>query len=200
MECNIIIAGVGGQGVVLLAELLGRAAVEDNLRVCGSEVLGMAVRGGSVSSTVRISDREIFSPLVASGGCDLFVAMEASEALRYTSFMSPSTTLIVNTETVMPFMVTLGKSGYPEMERIIEKLGRASGRVITLDANTLAQRAGSRLAANIVMLGALFGTGRLPIKVETINRTIQTHFSSGQVHANVVAFELGYQEASADKL
>ena len=191
-EFNVLIAGVGGQGVILMSELLGNAAVKEGLNVRGSEVLGMAVRGGSVSSTVRIGSG-VFGPLTPAGKCDILVGMEPAEALRNISYLSPSSLVILNTEAIVPFTVSLGRSRYPSLERIIEKLTGASNRVITLNAVQIAKEAGSLLAANIVMLGALFSTERLPIRLETVREEIQARFSARLVPINMRAFDLGYQ-------
>jgi indolepyruvate ferredoxin oxidoreductase beta subunit len=194
-EFNILIAGVGGQGVILMSELLGGAAVQDGLQVRGSEVLGMAVRGGSVSSTIRIGS-EVFGPATPMGKCNILVSMEAAEALRNISFLSPSSSVILNTQAIVPYTVSLGESKYPSLEKIVEKLAGASSRVITLDAIEIAQEAGSRLAANMVMLGALFGTKQLPIRVETIKKGLQSRFSAKLAPVNTRAFELGYQTSA----
>jgi len=191
-EFNIVIAGVGGQGVILMSELLGNAAVEDGLNVRGSEVLGMAVRGGSVSSTIRIGEG-VLAPLVPAGKADILVGMEPVEALRNIAYLWQSSLVILNTGKVVPFTIALGQSTYPEMETIIEKLRRASNRVVQLSAVQIARKAGSTLSANIVMLGALFGTGRLPIKMETIKEQIRFRFSARLAPANIKAFDLGYQ-------
>ncbi len=191
-EFNILIAGVGGQGVILMSELLGNAAVKDGLNVRGSEVLGMAVRGGSVSSTIRIGS-EVFAPLVPAGKCDVLVGMEPSEALRNVSYLAPSSLVILNTEIIVPFTVALGESRYPDLGKVIEKLIEASDRVIPLNAVQIAREAGSVRSANVVILGALSGTGRLPMKVESIKEEIQTRFSGKLVPTNMRAFDLGYQ-------
>ena len=191
-EFNIVIAGVGGQGVILMSELLGSAAVKDGINVRGSEVLGMAVRGGSVSSTIRLGS-EVFGPLTPAGKCHILVAMEPVEALRNISYLSSSSLVILNTVAIVPFTVALGESGYPSLETITQKLTDACDRVIPLNAVQVAEEAGSRLAANIVLLGALFGTGRLPIKVATVKAEIQGRFSARLAPINIKAFDLGYQ-------
>jgi indolepyruvate ferredoxin oxidoreductase beta subunit len=191
-EFNILITGVGGQGVILMSELLGKSAVEEGLRVRGSEILGMAVRGGSVTSVIRIGD-EVYGPLIPMGKCDTLIGMEPSEALRSITYLSKSSLVILNTAVTIPFTVSIGKSKYPSLEEILEKLDNASGRVIKLDAVQIAQQAGSMLTTNIVMLGALFGTGKLPISVETIRETIRAHFPAKTAPVNIKAFDLGYQ-------
>ena len=191
-ESNILITGVGGQGVILISELLGRAAVADNLRVRGSEILGMAVRGGSVTSAIRIGD-EVYGPLIPAGKCHVLVGMEPSEALRNIAYLSKSSLVLVNTAVTIPFTVSIGESNYPSLEEILRQLGKASDRIIQLEAAQLAQEAGSRLATNIVMLGALFGTGQLPIKIATIKDTVEARFPAKLAPVNIKAFDLGYE-------
>ena len=191
-EFNILITGVGGQGVILMSELLGNSAVKDGLKIRGSEVLGMAVRGGSVTSNIRIGD-EVYGPLIPMGKCDTLIAMEPSEALRNVSYLSKSSVVILNTAITLPFTVSLGKSKYPSLGQILEKLNNITSKVIKLDAAQIAQDAGSLLAANIVMLGALFGTRQLPINIGTIKESIQERFPSKAAPVNIKAFELGYQ-------
>ena len=191
-EFNVIICGVGGQGVVLMSELLGNAAVKDGLDVRGSEVLGMAQRGGSVFSNIRIGS-EVYAPLIPEGRCDILIALEPSEAMRNIVYLSESSLVILNTRQVVPFTVFLGKSGYPSLDEIVGKLTKVSGRVIPLDAAQIAEEAGNPLSTNVVMLGALFGTGRMPIKIETMKAVIRTRFSARAASVNITAFELGYR-------
>jgi indolepyruvate ferredoxin oxidoreductase beta subunit len=191
-ELNVIIAGVGGQGVVLLSEILGNAAVRDGLQVRGSEVLGMAQRGGSVFSNIRIGD-EVFSPMTTDGKCDILIVIEPSEALRNIQYLSKNTTVIMNTVKVIPATVSMGKSSYPEIEVIKEKIQVVSGQVITLDAVENAVKAGNRQTSNVVMLGALFGSGKMPVKLETIKDSIAEHVPAKAVSVNMAAFDLGYQ-------
>ena len=190
-ELNIIICGVGGQGVVLMSELLGNVVVKDGFNVRGSEVLGMAQRGGPVFSNIRIGS-EVYAPLTPEGKCDILVAMEPSEALRNIGYMSKSSTIILNTRTIIPSTVFLGQSEYPSLHRILEKLNKVSDEVITLDAAQIAEEAGSLLSTNVVLLGALCGTALLPIKIETLKELIQARFSAKAASVNIRAFDLGY--------
>jgi len=191
-EFNILITGVGGQGVILMSELLGKAAVADGLKVRGSEILGMAVRGGSVTSAIRIGD-DVYGPLIPTGKCNALVGMEPSEALRNIAYLSKSSLVLLNTAVTVPFTVSIGESSYPSLEEMLRQLGKASDRIIQLDAAKTAEKAGSRLATNIVMLGALFGTGQLPIKMATIKETIQERFPAKVAPVNIKAFDLGYE-------
>ncbi|RLC72889.1 MAG: indolepyruvate ferredoxin oxidoreductase subunit beta [Chloroflexi bacterium] len=189
-ELNILITGVGGQGVILMSELLGQAAIEEGLKVRGSEILGMAVRGGPVVSVIRIGDG-VFGPLIPEGKCDIMVGMELAEALRNIAYLSKSSLAVVNSRKILPYTVSLGLSPYPSYEQSLEKLKEAAGQVVVLDGDRLAREAGSLLSANIVMLGALLGTGRVPIKPETLKEAIKERFPR-QAEINLKAFELGY--------
>jgi indolepyruvate ferredoxin oxidoreductase beta subunit len=191
-EFNILITGVGGQGVILMSELLGKAAVADRLKVRGSEILGMAVRGGSVTSAIRIGE-DVYGPLIPTGKCHALVGMEPSETLRNIAYLSKSSLVIVNTTVTIPFTVSIGESSYPSLETVLEKLNKAAEKVIQLNAAKLAKEAGSLLTTNIIMLGALFGTDQLPIKIATIKKTIEERFPAKVAPVNIKAFDLGYE-------
>ncbi len=191
-EFNVLITGVGGQGVILMSELLGEAAVKDKLKVRGSEILGMAVRGGSVTSAIRLGE-DVYGPLIPNGKCSALVGMEPSEALRNITCLSKSSLVILNTAATVPFTVPLGQSSYPSLEETLEKLNKAAEKVIQLDAAGLALAAGSRLTTNVVMLGALFGAERLPIKVATIKEVVEERFPAKVAPVNMEAFDLGYE-------
>src|SRR4030042_280282 len=191
-EFNIIICGVGGQGVVLVSELLGNAAVRGGVAVKGSEVLGMAQRGGSVFSNLRLGG-DVIAPMTPEGKCDVLIAVEPSEALRNIQYLAKNSVVVLNTTTVMPFTVYLGKSGYPTQEQIIKKLQEVTDRIITLDASGLAKEAGSLQAANVVVVGAFFGTGLMPVKDEIAKEAILARFKAKVGETNIKAFDLGYE-------
>lgn len=193
-ELNIIICGVGGQGIVLLSEFLGTAAVRDGVSVKGSEVLGMAQRGGSVFSNIRLGG-DALAPLTPEGKCNVIIAVEPSEALRNLHYLAKDAVVVLNSQTMLPFTVSLGKSGYPAMEDIRAQLDKMTDKIITLDAGALAKTAGSLQAANVVMLGALYGTGLLPIKLDTAKAVMLERFKGKAGETNIKAFDLGCREA-----
>jgi indolepyruvate ferredoxin oxidoreductase beta subunit len=195
-ELNIIIAGVGGQGVVLLSELLGNAAVAAGLKVRGSEVLGMAQRGGSVFSNIRLGS-DVESPMTADGKCDILVAVEPSEGLRNIQYLNKNSTVVLNIRKVIPSTVSMGKSTYPEIDQILAKLKSVADNVITVDANDLAEKAGNRQSTNVVMLGTLFGSGKMPISIETMKEFIKERFAGKAADINLKAFDLGYEAAKS---
>lgn len=197
-ELNIILGGVGGQGVILMSDLLGGAALADGLDIQGSEVLGMAQRGGSVFSNLRIGEGAV-GPLTPQGKCDILVAVEPSEALRYVRELASTSLVILNTTKVVPYTVATGESTYPEFDTIVNTLKKVAGSIIPLDATQIAREAGNALAANTAMLGALFGSGRMPIRTETIKEFIKSRVPAKAVEANLRAFDLGHA-AVAERL
>ena len=194
-ELNIIIAGVGGQGVVLMSELIGTAAVRAGLKVRGSEVLGMAQRGGSVFSNIRLGS-EVEAPMTADGRCDILVALEPSEGLRNIRYLNSHSSAVLNIRKVIPSTVSLGKSTYPEIDEIKGRLLAVTVNVIMVDAVELAEKAGNRQATNVVMLGTVFGSGKMPISLELIKEVIKEKVPARAVEANLKAFDLGYQACS----
>lgn len=197
-EFNILITGVGGQGVILMSELLGQTAVRSGLRVRGSEVLGMAVRGGPVVSMIRMGD-EIEGPLIPMGKGDVLIAMEPAEGLRNIAYLVKTGSIILNTQKIIPPMVSIGASNYPDLEHMVAKLTTLSSRLVKLDADKIAQKAGSLQTVNIVLLGALFGLGNIPIDIEKMKETIKNHFPEKTAPVNLKAFDLGYQACNQSK-
>ena len=191
-EFNVIIAGVGGQGTILLAEILGEAATIEGLEVKGSETLGMAVRGGPVSSIIRVGS-DAHGPLVPEGKGDVLVGLEPTEALRNITYLSKNGTAIINTRPIIPYTVSLGLARYPHIKKVLETLKSKSRKLIALDATKLAKEAGIPVAANIVMLGALAGTGKIPMKNKTLKKVMKAHFSKEMVRINTKAFNLGFE-------
>jgi indolepyruvate ferredoxin oxidoreductase beta subunit len=172
--------------------VLGNSAVQDGLKVRGSEVLGMAQRGGSVFSNIRLGE-DVYSPMTPDGKCDLLVALEPSEALRNIQFLNKNSIVIMNIRKVIPATVSMGKSTYPEIDQIKSKLETVAGKVIGLDAVEMADRAGNRQTSNVVMLGALFGTGKMPIKMETVKGSIKERVPAKAVDVNMKAFDIGFE-------
>ena len=191
-EFNVLITGVGGQGSILMTELMGTAAINDGLNAKGSEMIGLAQRGGPVNSMLRLGSAPQ-GPIIPVGRGDIMVALEPAEALRVITYMSKSSFIVLNTQRVVPISALLGKSTYPSLEEIIEKLKKNSSRIISLDAVKLAEEVGSALSANIVMLGAAFGIPQFPIRTETMKAVIETRFTGEARLSNIRAFALGFE-------
>jgi indolepyruvate ferredoxin oxidoreductase beta subunit len=190
MKCDVILVGVGGQGVLSLASILAAAALREGLHVKQSEVHGMAQRGGDVSAHLRLSDRTIRSGLVSEGRADLVLAMEPVEALRWCGWLAPSGVIVSSTNPVR------NVSEYPDLDGVLERLRLRPGTVL-VDAMDLARRAGAVKAANAVLVGA--ASPLLPVRPETIETLLRETFTSkgeSVVDANLRAFRLG-REAHA---
>jgi len=191
-EFSVVIAGIGGQGTILMAEILGEAATVEGLKARGSEILGMAVRGGPVSSIIRVGS-EVYGPLIPEGKGDILVGLEPAEALRNITYLSTNGTAIINTRPIVPYTVSLGIAKYPPIENVLERLGVNSRNVIALDATKLAKEAGTPAATNMIMLGVLAGTGKLPMGNKTLKKIIKARFSREMARINIKAFDLGFE-------
>lgn len=189
-DCDIVIVGVGGQGVILISDVLGRAAVKAGLPVRGAETHGMAQRGGSVINHTRIGCR--FSPMVSSGGADVLLALEPAEALRFGHYLSKDGVALINTEPVLPLSVTMGRSVYPGLEDLIAPLKNVCRDVKTMDATALAREAGTSQAMNVIMLGAL--SKYTPIKEELLLDALCKVVPKKYLDVNKRAFQIGKAE------
>ena len=191
-ELNLIIAGVGGQGSIRASHIVGIAAIREGLRARVGETFGAAMRGGAVASHVRIG-KGVFAPLIAKDGAEIVLALELLEGLRNAvKFLAKGGLLLTNTRAWMPVDVNIGRAEYPSLEAIkgaVEKLG---AEVVAIDATSLAQQAGNVRTMNVVMLGALAGTGKLPISVETLKEVVRENVPPKTIEANLRAFELGF--------
>jgi indolepyruvate ferredoxin oxidoreductase, beta subunit len=182
---DIIVAGVGGQGILTLSGLIGSAAVSVGLYVKQSEVHGMAQRGGSVVSHLRLSKQPIASDLIELGAADLILAMEPMEGLRYLPYARPDAALVTNQNPVRNIR------GYPDIEKVLARV-RQWGRHAILDAEKLARQAGNARAVNSVMMGA--ASPFLLVKPDDLRAEIDKVFRSkgqGVVDQNLSAFDLG---------
>jgi indolepyruvate ferredoxin oxidoreductase, beta subunit len=167
MKRDIILAGVGGQGIISIAAIIGYAALEQGLFLKQSEVHGMSVRGGDVVSNLRISDKEIASDLIPYGKADLIISVEPLESLRYLPFLSPGGWVITSTQ---PFV---NIPEYPDMENVMEEIRKLPHHV-ALDADEIAKSVANVKSANIVILGA--ASPFLDMKYEIIEDAIRFIF------------------------
>lgn len=149
---NIMIVGVGGQGILLASKLLGHVLLGQGYDVKVSEVHGMSQRGGSVVTYVRFGEK-IYSPVIDRGEADIIVSFEKLEAARWLEYLKPGGQIIVNTQEVEPMPVIIGAAGYPE--RLVEKMQDAGARVDAADFLSIAEKAGSAKAVNIALMGRL---------------------------------------------
>lgn len=183
---SILLAGVGGQGILRASDIMCMAMMKAGLDVKKSEVHGMAQRGGCVTSHVRYG-KKVYSPLAGQGTIDLLVAFEKMEALRYLDSLSKEASIIVNAEELYPPAVNLGDAAYPD--DTILYLKKNYSRVIEIDATVLAKKAGSVKAANVVLLGAM--SNLMDIEPAVWEAVIKESFPEKLIKLNLDAFQMG---------
>jgi indolepyruvate ferredoxin oxidoreductase, beta subunit len=192
MKKDIILAGVGGQGILSIAAVIGYAAIDMGLYIKQAEVHGMSQRGGDVSSNLRISDREIYSDLIPRGKADLIISVEPMESLRYIPMLSPDGWLITNDE---PFV---NIPNYPEIEKIHAEI-EAFPRHLLVNADKMAKEINAAKSANMVILGA--AAPFLGIGYDKLEKAIRMIFGKkGEeiIQTNLNAMALGKDFASAN--
>ena len=192
MKQDIILAGVGGQGILSIATVIGSAALQQGLYLKQAEVHGMSQRGGDVQSNLRLSSEPIHSDLIPRGDADLIVSLEPMEALRYVPYLAPQGWIITNT---VPFV---NIPDYPAMESVMAELNKLP-RVIAIDVDAIAKDTGSPRSANMVLLGATAAVLDIldPEKLRDGIRRIFGRKGEDIVAANIKAFDAGL--ASAQK-
>lgn len=185
MKTNIILAGVGGQGILTIAAILDTAALATNLNIKQAEVHGMSQRGGAVQSHVRISDKEIFSDLIPQGKADIIISVEPMELLRYLPFLKKDGYLITDSN---PFV---NITNYPELEELYAEI-KSHPNTILIDAKKIAKELGNSKATNVILLGA--AANLLPLTDESLQQAIKTLFErKGEriINKNINAFNKG---------
>ncbi|MBW7570437.1 MAG: indolepyruvate oxidoreductase subunit beta [Succinivibrio sp.] len=191
MDKNILICGVGGQGTVLASKLTASAAMLEGNTVHSAETIGMAQRGGSVTSHIRIGDKA-FSPLIPDGLADLIMAFEPAEAVRNLKYLKKGGTVIVNKKAVKPVTESLLDTGY-DGSKMIAFLKDNNIKTYVLDADELCSSLGSVKFFNIALLGVAVATGDLGLKKESLENEIKTKVKEKFVQINLKAFETGYK-------
>jgi indolepyruvate ferredoxin oxidoreductase, beta subunit len=189
MKIDIILAGVGGQGIISIAASIGMAALHQNLFMKQAEVHGMSQRGGSVHSDLRIADKKVASDLIPLGMADLILSVEPMEGLRYLPYLAPDGWLVTNSA---PF---INIPDYPDIERLIEDIKELPNHII-LDADKIASDLGSKKSGNMVILGA--ATPFMNIPFESFKHGVRTIFKSKGddiVEVNLAALRKGREFA-----
>ena len=187
MKTDIVLAGVGGQGILSIATILGAAALKENLYLKQAEVHGMSQRGGDVQSNLRLSSSPIASDLIPYGGADLVVSLEPMEALRYLPYLAPTGWIVTNSA---PFV---NIENYPKMEDIESEL-ESCDNVVAFNMDELAKEKASPRASNMVLLGA--AAPFIELEAEKIEEGIRSVFGAkGEkiVESNIAAFRAGLE-------
>ena len=183
---NVMIVGVGGQGSLLASKLLGRLLLNKGYDIKVSEVHGMSQRGGSVVTYVRFGEK-VYSPVIDKGEADYIVSFELLEAARWTEYLKPGGKIITNTQKINPMPVIIGAAAYPE--NLEDKMKAAGLYVDAIDALTLAEKAGSSKAVNLVLMGRLSKCFDIPQEewLQAIEASVPPKF----LEMNKIAFKLG---------
>lgn len=191
MKLDIILSGVGGQGILSIAAIIGEAALRQGLNIKQAEVHGMSQRGGDVQSNLRINSGEIYSDLIGRGAADAIISLEPMEALRYLPFLADGGWIVTNST---PFV---NIPNYPDQQAVADEIN-ALPNVIMLDVDTIAREAGVARGANMVLLGA--ASLILGIEFEELKQGIRNVFGrkgEAVVESNIKALEAGREAAQS---
>ncbi len=189
-EFNVLIAGVGGTGVLTIAHILGSSALSAGLQVVQSELHGMSQRGGSVSTHLRMGTH-VYGPTFPEGTGDLLVGMEPIETLRNIESVRNNGTVVFNTYEIRPLSLSILKKDYPSLDLLIQGMKQFCQNVYSVDATTIAKELGVSIVANIVLLGAAMAKGSIPINLETVIEEIKNTVPERFIDLNVKAFQAG---------
>lgn len=187
---NIILAGVGGQGLLTLASIIAKACINANINVLVSEIHGMAQRGGSVEVHVRIGN--VNSPLIPFGAADFIISLEPIEALKAARYLNEKSTVVLNTKMIPPPVVNMGLSKYPDLKEILTKLSEIAGTIYFFNATEIAEKLGNVQMTNVVMLGAFLKVTRMPFNYEHVVNAIKQVLPEKYWEINTNAFKAGF--------
>ena len=188
MDMNFLVVGVGGQGTILAGDILAEVGMTGGFDAKKSDILGLAIRSGSVISHIRWG-KAVHSPMSMLGQVDYLVAFEPLESLRMVEYLKPDSTVIVNDHPIPPVAVTTGQMGYPTREQIDSILSAASSRYFNINVTERATQLGNVKVVNIMLLGALSSLLELPVLVW--ERTIEKYVPSKLLNVNMRAFKSG---------
>jgi indolepyruvate ferredoxin oxidoreductase beta subunit len=190
MKTDIILAGVGGQGILSIATIIGKAALNENLYVKQAEVHGMSQRGGDVQSNLRISDTPVASDIIPLASADIIISLEPMEALRYLPFLKKDGWIVTNSRPVVNI------PNYPDIEEVMKEIN-GLGNVVAFDMEELAQKVASPRASNMVLLGAASPFLKLePEKLEKALEEVFARKGEKMVEMNLAAFRAGRETAT----
>ncbi len=193
MRKNVLLCGVGGQGTVLASKLLSAAAMAKGLDVLAAETIGMAQRGGSVTSHMRMGD-DLYSPLIGKGQADVMIAFEPGEAVRMLPYLKKDGVAVVSTRPVRPVMGTLSGTEYTGAE-MIDYLRSKVKHLIIVDADKAAEDLGSLKVLNVVLLGAAIRSNILDLTIEDIKKVIPEKVAPKYLELNLRALDYEKEEA-----
>jgi len=188
---NLVITGVGGQGNVMISLIIGNAFVREGYFVTVGETYGASQRGGPVMSHLRISKETQYSPFIPDGCADIILGMEPVETLRMLGrYGNPNVITIINPRPIYSIDVTAGHAQYPDMDKLIETVKELSAKTWIVNATEEAQKMGGAVFANAILIGALIGSGVLPLDKKSVEPVLWEVFPK-EIEANLEAFNKG---------
>ncbi|MBW1686034.1 MAG: indolepyruvate oxidoreductase subunit beta [Deltaproteobacteria bacterium] len=194
---NVIVTGVGGQGNVLISQLIGKALVKRGHHVTIGETYGASQRGGAVMSHLRISRQEQYGPLIPEGQADVILGLEPVETMRVLAqYGNPGVVVIANSRPVYTLAVTSGAAEYPGTEKIEKTLEELSSMAWLINATEIALEMGAAILTNTIMAGALVGSRALPLEPEALEAELRDSLPSDRLELNLQAARRGLEEAS----
>jgi len=189
---NVIITGVGGQGNVLAARMLGNIMAGRGYKVTIGETFGASQRGGSVMSHLRISENTVFSPQIPKGQADLVVALEPIESIRVMAgYGNSSVKVLSNTRPIHPVGVICGEQNYPSIDDVKRNLSGLCGEMYFIDATDEALKLGHFILGNVMMIGAVAGLGVLPFDESDFEKVVRGNVPDSKIDVNIAAFRKG---------
>ena len=195
---NLIVCGVGGQGNILIARLIGRILAKKGYHLTIGETFGAAQRGGSVFSSLRISQDKYYGPLIPNGQGNLIISLEPLETLRMLSmFGNERIVTLSNTKNVLPVGVLAGRSKYPGLAKLQEAIADLSDKASFVPSTEIAVELGAPIVSNIVLLGALLAMGLLPISQEEVKEDMRSTFPASKLELNYTALQRGLEACTA---
>ena len=193
---DVYLVGVGGQGIITASKIIGDAALLAGEEVVLSETHGMAQRGGSVVCTARIGGDS--GPLVPDGGADVILSLELLETLRAACKASKGTVVLSSTERIVPLSVSTQKMRYPSEQEVVDRMSSVAGKIVMVDAAGLAGQAGVPISSNVVMVGALAGSGATGVARGWFEQALKTNIPR-KLDENMRAFSLGFDRGAAER-
>lgn len=190
-ETNFLILGVGGQGTILAGDVLSEAGMIAGYDVKKSDILGLAIRSGSVTSFIRWGEK-VYSPVAPKGSIDYLVAFEPLESLRMLDYLRPDSVVILNEYRIAPVAVATGQQTYPSQEEILHYLEKNSRRILRMNATMKSQALGSVKVLNIYMIGVL--AALLPLEISVWEKAIRKFAPPKFLDLNLKAFQQGYAD------
>ncbi len=196
-KLDLLVTGVGGQGNILASDIIGQTAIHAGYDVKKTDTLGMAQRGGSVVSNVRIA-RRVYSPLIKEGEVDILLAFEKLEAVRWSHYLRPGGIAIVNNQVLPPLAISIGNERYPDDEKITDILKQRTDRIYFVEGTRWARELGNIRTLNIFMLGCV--SFFMPFRVHNWKESISQRLPSNLRQINITAFDQGRKEIGNTRL